>query len=120
MNLRALSLCVGLSVVALLAGCHRPFTKDNFELIQVGVDNREDVQHILGKPTSDLNDQWFYDDLKRHYSAVVFFDPDGRVNGKEWWDAKAGTVEGRNPNADQPPPGETPEQHKKTTRIDKD
>ena len=120
MKLRALGVLAGLGIVGLLSGCHRPFTKDNFDLLQVGVDSREDVRHILGKPTSDLNDQWFYDDLDRHVSAVIFFDDEGRVNGKEWWNAKTGETEGRNPNANNPPGGEVPERHKKTTRIDKD
>ncbi len=106
--------------LVLLAGCARPFTREHFEMLQVGVDDREDVRYVLGKPTADLQDQWFYDDLKRHYSAVVFFDPDGRVQAKEWMNAKTGEWEGRNPNADEPPPGEVRERHKTTTRIDED
>jgi len=112
-----LATLVGLTV---LTGCHRPFTRDRYEMIQIGVDDREDVRHVLGKPTCDLNDQWFYDDLKRHYSAVIFFDADGRVSGKEWMDARTGQWEGQNPNADQPLEGEVRERHRKTTRIDED
>jgi outer membrane protein assembly factor BamE (lipoprotein component of BamABCDE complex) len=116
----ALSILVGLGALTLLAGCHRQFTHDRFDMIQIGADDREDVRNILGKPTSDLNDQWLYDDLKHHYSAVVYFDADGRVTGREWMNAKTGEWEGRNPNADEPPQGEVHEQHKNTTRIDKD
>jgi outer membrane protein assembly factor BamE (lipoprotein component of BamABCDE complex) len=121
MRLPALSLVLGLAALSLLAGCHkRLFTRDHFEMIQVGVDNREDVQHILGKPAADLTDQWQYDDGKRHYSAVIHFDADGRVSAKEWMDAKTGAWEGRNPNTNEPPEGEVRERHKKTTRIDED
>jgi outer membrane protein assembly factor BamE (lipoprotein component of BamABCDE complex) len=120
MRLPTLSVLAGLGALIVLTGCHRQFTRDRFDMIQVGVDNQEDVRTILGKPTSDLNDQWLFDDLKRHYSAVVYFDAEGRVSGKEWMNAKTGEWEGRNPNANEPPQGETREIHKKTTRIDED
>jgi hypothetical protein len=121
MTPRILSGLVVAGALVLLSGCARPsFTHEHFEMIQIGVDDREDVRFVLGKPTSDLQDQWFYDDLKRHYSAVVFFDDDGRVQGKEWMNAKTGEWEGRNPNADEPPQGEVRERHKATTRIDED
>jgi hypothetical protein len=104
----------------LIAGCHRHFTQDCFEMVQVGADDREDVRAWLGKPTSDLGDQWLYDDLKRHRSAVIFFDADGRVRGKQWMDARTGSWEGRNPDADEAPAGEVREHHRSTTRIDED
>lgn len=116
----ALTLLVGLGVLTLLGGCHRQFTHERFDMIQIGVDDREDVRYILGRPTSDLDDQWLYDDLKRHYSAVIYFDDNGRVRGKEWMDARTGEWEGRNPEANEPPPGEVREIHKKTRRIDED
>ena len=115
-----LGLLVGLATLTLFTGCHKHFTRDRFDMIQVGVDDREDVRQMLGKPTSDLNDQWLYDNLKRHYSAVIYFDADGRVRSKEWMNAKTGEWEGRNPNANEPPPGEVRETHKTTTRIDED
>lgn len=120
MKLRALSCIVGLAGLVVLTGCERRFTKNRFELIQIGVDNREDVRLVLGKPTSDLDDQWFYDDLKRHYSAVIFFDAGGRVRGKEWMNAATGEWEGRNPDTNAPPQGDVPEKTRKTTRIDED
>jgi hypothetical protein len=120
MVLPARSLLIGVGLLVLLGGCQRKFTKDRYEMIQINVDTREDVRHILGKPTSDLSDQWFYDNLDRHYSAVIFFDEEGRVRGKEWMDAATGKWEGRNPEAAEPPPGEVRERQKKTTRIDED
>ena len=121
MRLPVCSSVLALTALSVLAGCrHRPFTRDHFEQIQVGVDNRADVRHILGKPTADLGDQWQYDNLKKHYSAVVHFDAEGRVSAKEWMDARTGAWEGRNPNTDEPPEGEVRERHRKTTRIDED
>ena len=120
MKPRTLSFLLGLGTLVLLTGCQRQFCREHFEMIQVGVDEREDVRHVLGKPTSDLYDQWLYDDLHRHYSALIHFGEDGKVSGKEWMDAKKGTWEGDNPNADKPPQGEVRERHKKTTRIDED
>ena len=116
----ALLLLVGGGLLAVLAGCHHHFTHGDFELVQVGVNDRADVRAMLGKPTSDLSDQWFYDDLKRHRTAVIFFDDEGRVSGKEWMDARSGNWEGRNPNVNPPPEGEVRERHKTTTRIDED
>ncbi len=113
-------LLAGIAGLALLAGCARQFTREHFDLIQQGVDDREDVRHMLGKPASDLGDQWWYDDLDRHYSARIHFGEDGRVSGKEWIDEQARTWEGRDPNAAEPPEGEVSEQHKQTTRIDED
>lgn len=120
MKLRVLGVLVGLGVLVAATACTRAFTKDRFELIQVGVDDRTDVREILGKPTADLNDQWFFDDVERHYSAVVFFDPNGRVSGKEWMDARSGAWEGRNPHANEAPAGEVRERTTKTRRIDDD
>lgn len=120
MNLRTLGVLVGLGALVATMGCTRHFTKDDFQLIQIGVDDRMDVRQILGKPTSDLDDQWFYDDVDRHYSAVIFFDPHGRVSGKEWMDARRGDWEGHNPNANEPPDGEVRAHTTKTRRIDDD
>jgi outer membrane protein assembly factor BamE (lipoprotein component of BamABCDE complex) len=109
------------TLLVLLVGCQSKFTRDRFDMVRAGVDNREDVRKILGNPKSDLEDQWFYDDLDNHYSAVIHFDSAGRVKAKEWMDARTGTWEGRNPNTDPPPAsGEEREKRTKTTRVDKD
>jgi len=121
MRTRLLTLTLlGLGLIVLTA-CHKNvFTRDRFEMIQQGVDNKEDVARTIGKPTSDLGDQWLYDDQKRFHAARIFFDEDGRVRGKEWMDTKTGTWEGQNPDANEPPQGEVRERDKKTTRIKKD
>jgi len=120
MVLRRLCPPVATFSLILLAGCASKFTRERFEMIQVGVDDREDVRQIIGKPTADLTDQWFYDDLDQHYSAVIYFDESGRVRGKEWMDAATGEWQGRHPDTNEPPRGEVRERHKKTRRIDDD
>jgi len=118
MNRKTVGFFVALTALALLAGCERKFTHDRFNMIQAGVDDQEDVRHILGKPASELSDQWFYDDLDDHYSAVIYFDDSGRVQNKEWMDSVTGEWEGRSPNTNPPPKGEVRERHTKTRRID--
>ncbi len=119
---RARRLCLLSAAFSLVVwcGCAPKFTRERFELIQVGVDDREDVRQMIGKPTADLTDQWFYDDLDRHYSAVIYFDDAGRVRGKEWMDAATGEWRGRHPDTNEPPRGEVRERRKKTRRIDND
>lgn len=120
MSTRCFVLCAAPLLLLALTGCERKFTRERFEMIQVNVDDREDVRQILGKPAGELDDQWLYDDLDRHYSAIIYFDDNGRVQGKEWMDATTGDWEGRNPNANEPPRGEVRERKKKKVRIDED
>lgn len=105
------------AVVALLAGCARQFTRENFEVITVGVDDRADVREILGKPSSELGREWLYDDPKRHYSARIFFDTEGTVAGKQWIDARTGEWSGDNPDAGPAPEGEVREEQTRTRRM---
>lgn len=88
-----------LASVVLLTGCARKFTSERFEMIRAGADMREDVRELLGDPRFDAGDQWYYEDLDRHCSALIYFGDDGRVNGKEWLDGATGRWEGHNPNA---------------------
>jgi len=101
-----------------LAGCAQKFTYERFSMIREGVDDKTDVQTILGKPLHDLDDTWFYEDIDRHIAAHVFFNEDGRVRAKEWMDTKAGTWEGRNPDAAAPPEGEVRERRTNTRTYD--
>lgn len=103
----------------LLLGCESKLSHKNFQMIQVGADDREDVREILGKPASEMGDVWYYDKSGEH-TAAIFFSDDGRVLNKEWMDAGTGDWEGENPWTDQPPKGEVRESHKKTRRIDDD
>jgi len=120
MRAQVACLCVGLVALACLFGCQRQFCRERFEQITVGVDDCEDVRQLLGKPSCELADQWLYDDLDHHLSAVIYFDEHGRVTGKQWIDAKNGRWEGNNPAAGEVQTGEVREVHVKTRRIDED
>ena len=109
-------LILGLALLA-LSGC-RKFTRERFEIIQQGVDDRDDVRHVLGKPQFKAGDVWHYEDIDRHVNAQIWFGDDGRVNSKQWMDARTGAWEGRSPGAPEPPPGEVREQRLRTRRID--
>jgi hypothetical protein len=108
-----------LTLSLLLLGCESKFNHRNFQMIEIGADDAEDVRQILGKPTSAMGDVWYYDKSGEH-TASIFFDDDGRVVNKEWMGAVTGDWEGKNPYTDERPQGEIRESHKKTRRIDKD
>jgi len=107
-----------LAGLLLLTGCASKFNRQNFEMIRIGADDREDVRHMLGRPNADFGDVWMYDDTDGYKTAQVFFDADGRVLNKEWMDARSGEWTGENPYADQPPQGEVRERQTRTRRID--
>ncbi len=118
---RSVALGMLLGAAALVTvGCGPTLTHEKFSMIQQGVDDREDVRHVLGKPRFSTDAEWYWEDRDRHVAARVFFDDDGRVSGKEWMDAKHGQWEGRHPQAAEPPPGEVRERSTKTRRIDED
>lgn len=108
------------AAVLLIAGCESKFNRQNFEMIQIGMDDREDVRELLGKPNADMDDIWMYDDLDHHVSAQIFFAEDGRVLNKEWMDAETGEWSGENPWVDEPPEGEVRERRTETRRIEDD
>ncbi len=111
---------IAIAAIVFLGGCHKRFTRAHFESIKEGADTREDVREILGKPKVKLDNQWTYDNKKKHYSAIIYYDVDGRVAAKEWIDARTGEWSGQNPYADEPPAGEVRERKTKTSRIQKD
>ncbi len=116
-------LAKGLAVLAMAAvavataGCANKFTRENFDLVQVKVDDAEDVEHLLGEPRTRLGDMWYYEDEDNKHSALIHF-ADGRVAGKEWMDAMSGEWAGTSPTADAPPPGETRERSVRTRTVD--
>lgn len=119
MSRRILWPLLGLAALAALTGCESKFTHQRFEMIQVGVDEHEDVRYILGDPAVDIGDQWVYD-VPGERSAIIYFDDEGHVAGKEWGDPRTGQFDGVNPNADRPPRGEVRERHKRVRTIDDD
>ena len=103
-----------------LSGCAEKFTRERFDMIQVGTDDREDVEQLLGSPRHDLVNEWYYENMDKHIHARVFFGMAGKVSGKEWMDAGTGEWEGAHPDADAPPKGEVRERNKTTRTIDRD
>ncbi len=107
--------CAAVLLVALsLPGCARQFTREHFDQIKPGVDERRDVREILGKPKTAMDDVWYYEDFGHKQHAQVFFDEDGRVISKEWMDAKTGEWEGENPDFDQP---QKPEPRQRKAKV---
>lgn len=101
-------------------GCATKFTRERFDMIHVGADERFDVQKILGDPEFRTDAEWYYEHEGKHYAARVFFDGSGRVTGKEWMDARTGEWEGKHPDAQDAPKGEVRETETRTRTIDKD
>jgi hypothetical protein len=100
----------------LLAGCANKLTRERFDMIRVELDGKEDVRLILGDPKADFGDEWMYDDLDRHVSAIVFFDDRGKVAGKEWMDARSSAWEGY--KSGEEPSGEERERRRTTRTYD--
>lgn len=118
-RLAAFSLAAFALVV--LSGCAKKFTRENFNLISEGVDDRYDVQKRIGPPYTTFgdSDEWYFQDEDAHYSAIVHFnDQTGKVNGKEWIDGLRGEFSGHNPHADAPPEGEVRESRTKTRTVE--
>ncbi len=118
MKLRIVQIMLGVGLVIMLSGCAKQFTRQRFDMIQAGVDMRSDVKQILGEPRANLEDQWYYEDPDEYHSAVIYFDEQGRVVGKEWIDAVTGEWMGVNPGADDAPEGGIRERHIKTRTYD--
>jgi hypothetical protein len=119
--IRRLSSGLALFALALaLGGCAKQFTRERFDMIKPGVDTKLDVERMIGRPEFDVEDQWYYEDKDDHYAALIFFDEQGNVTGKQWMDAGTGEWSGENPLADRPPADEPRERHKKTTIIEDD
>lgn len=113
------AILIGLGAIGLLAGCAQKFTRNNFDMIHVGADDREDVRKLLGKPRIDATGEWYYVDDEQSQHARIFFDGNGRVRGKEWMNAETGVWEGSNPDAAPASEGRTQESRQSGQRIDR-
>ncbi|MCG3128466.1 MAG: hypothetical protein CHACPFDD_03355 [Phycisphaerae bacterium] len=81
---RYMSGLLAAAVLALSAGCAQKFTQERFGWIRAGVDDREDVRRVLGDPHYRSSEHWYYEDPEDHTSAMIYFDEQGRVSGKQW------------------------------------
>lgn len=108
-----------LLLLVFATGCAQKFTREHYNMIEVGFDDRDSVRHLLGKPRTDATGEWYYVDDGQSHHARVFFDGDGRVRGKEWMNADTGEWEGENPDAAPPAAGATREQRRSSRHIDR-
>ena len=83
--MRATVLCLAVVVLAaaFLGGCAK-FTRQNYEMIQVG-DSPAQVKDVLGKPTQSGVDLWYYYNERPYYKANIYFE-DNKVVRKTWFD----------------------------------
>jgi hypothetical protein len=110
-----------LMLLALAAGgCASAFTRENFDRVVVGSDDREDVARLLGDPEFRLDAEWYYENKDKHYAARIHWGRDGKVSGKQWYDANRGEIVGDHPDADPAPEGEVRERRVRTRRLDGD
>lgn len=79
-------------VLMTATGCAEKFSRHNYDLVQVGVDEHYDVQKLLGHPTNEVDEAWYYEHPKKDYSAMIHFGHDGKVSGKQWFDSPTGDI----------------------------
>jgi hypothetical protein len=86
--------------LVLLCGCEQPFNRQNFDLIKVGVDTRDDVVNRIGRPqsTEGDSDEWYYEDQSVHNAALIHFARSGKVSGKQWLEGDDSRLTGGNPH----------------------
>lgn len=91
-----MSLAAGLLAAFLAAGCsENKVTRNNFDTIVEGTSTRDEVRWTMGdKHLIDRGDHWEYDVSDKHLSVFFFFDEQGKVRKKEWWDGKTGEIGG--------------------------
>jgi len=73
------------AVLLLAAGCANRFTYENYQTVEVGM-SADQVEEILGKPSSSGADQWVYEGKERGVvtEAYITFDDENRVVEMEW------------------------------------
>lgn len=116
MRIAHLSLFTLVAVSTLLVGCQQKFTRDRFEMIKADVDQKYDVEQILGEPEFRVPGEWYYENQEDHYAARIFFEGD-TVVGKEWMDARSGEWDGSHPQMQGEPAGESRMDRTRTRQI---
>ncbi|MBL8877970.1 MAG: outer membrane protein assembly factor BamE [Phycisphaerales bacterium] len=118
MNIRR-HILIGMGLLMIGTGCAQKFTRQHFDMIEVGFDDRESVEKLLGKPRTDATGEWYYVDDEQSQHARVFFDGDGRVRGKEWMNADTGEWQGENPDAAPASRGDSRGSRNSNRRVDR-
>ena len=70
-----------------LCGCADKLTRERYEMIEVDVSSKVDVEYTLGEPTSRLSDQWHYERPDKHLNVFIHFNDQDVVARKQWIDA---------------------------------
>ena len=60
---------------------------ENFRQIRLRVSTEAEVISLVGPPDSKLQEHWIYQRPDKHLTAIVEFDPQGRVSRTQWIDA---------------------------------
>ena len=95
MNTKAISfgalLLVAIAGMSLCVGCENKLTRDRWEMIKVGVDDKETVEATIGKPQEKpFGHTWWY--YKDNLTVKVYFDKNGKVRAKKWIDEEKGQI----------------------------
>lgn len=113
---RRVSVALIIAPLLIAVGCaENKLTRDNFDLIRIGLTDSEEVIEIIGEPDMRINNEaWHWADRDEHVEADVWFNQRGIVRGKRWWDGKTGEVLGGDPDGPGDAPGEVRETHIRT------
>jgi len=105
-----------------LTGCsENKLTRRNFEMIKKGKSTKLEVENTLGDSyVARGDDQWEYEDEKRHLTVHVYFDDNDKVLRKEWMDGETGEWDGAAPGIDENPEGEEFSSETYDMTLDKD
>ena len=114
-------LILTVAVVPVLMGCaENKFTRHNYDMIKEGVSTKLEVENTLGKPAADHGDSWQYENEDEHLMAYIHWNAAGKVEKKEWIDAKGeGTWEGSAPGIKDHPEGRPVSEQKSNATIKK-
>ncbi|MBN1347602.1 MAG: hypothetical protein JXQ73_33245 [Phycisphaerae bacterium] len=80
-------------VIMMGLGCEQKLTYQRYELIHMGQEQLG-VEKTLGEPVVKMTDQWTWNDSDRSITAHVWFNQEGKVLAKQWFDPKRGMVGG--------------------------
>ncbi|HVP10816.1 MAG TPA: hypothetical protein VMV94_06450 [Phycisphaerae bacterium] len=108
-------------LVPVLVGCaENKLTRHNYDMIKEGMSTKLEVENTLGKPMADRGDSWQYEDEDEHLMVFIHWNDAGKVEKKEWINAKEGVWEGTAPGINERPEGRPVSEQKSNTTIKKE
>jgi hypothetical protein len=94
-TVQGLCLAAGAMVVlglGLCPGCAKKFTRTDWEMVQVGASNKDEVQMTMGAPMEKASKEvWWYH--KGWIDAFIYFNDNDTVRAKKWYNAKTNEKE---------------------------